>query len=102
MNKNKTKLNKLLINNNLNGERLRKLPVIELTLFVQFRSLFRNTAHSNKNCNDIPYLFPAFTFLTTLSHECRPSLFKLNMKTVEYLCHYLSSPIPGVNNISNV
>ena len=58
MNKNKTKLNKLLINNNLNGERLRKLPLIELTLFVQFRSLSRNTAHSNENCNDIP--IPSF------------------------------------------
>ena len=55
MNKNKTKLNEVLFNNNVNGEHLRKLSVIEPTLFVQFRSLIRNTAmHSNKNCNDIP------------------------------------------------
>ena len=59
MNKTKTKLNKVLFNRNVNGERLRKWSVIELTLFVQFRSLIRNTAtHSNKNCNDIP--MPSF------------------------------------------
>ena len=57
MNKYKTKLSKVLFNNNVNGERLWKWSVIELTLFVQFRSVIRNTAmHSNKNWNDIPML----------------------------------------------
>ena len=55
INKNKNKLDKVLFNNNVNGERLRKWSVIEFTLFVQFRSLIRNTGmHSYKNCNGIP------------------------------------------------
>ena len=70
MNKNKTKLNKVLYNNNVNGKRLRKWSVIELTLFVEFRSLIRNAAmHSNKNFNIPMRIF----YLTNYSKSWVPA-----------------------------